>query len=197
MPIAINGSGTVTGISVGGLPDGIVDADMLASNAVTSAKLASGVGGKVLQVVQTEKTDTFSASTSTDTDVTGMSATITTTGSNKVLVQVVLNAIITTSSSHWGGRMTLLRGSTAINIGDAAGSRIRSTAIIDGDGSLFGLQTGTNYLDNPGAGTHTYKIQVAHSRSKNIVVNRALDDSDNTTYGQRTASTIILKEVAA
>ena len=40
MPIAINGSGTVTGISVGGLPDGIVDADMLAANAVTSAKIA-------------------------------------------------------------------------------------------------------------------------------------------------------------
>jgi len=32
MAIAINGSGTVTGISVGGLPDGIVDTDMLASS---------------------------------------------------------------------------------------------------------------------------------------------------------------------
>ena len=45
MPIAINGSGTVTGISVGGLPDGIVDADMLAANAVTAGKLATGVAG--------------------------------------------------------------------------------------------------------------------------------------------------------
>ena len=44
MPITINGSGTVTGISVGGLPDGIVDTDMLADDAVTSAK-ATGVGG--------------------------------------------------------------------------------------------------------------------------------------------------------
>ena len=42
MPIVINGSGTVTGVSVGGLPDGIVDTDMLAANAVTSAK-ATGV----------------------------------------------------------------------------------------------------------------------------------------------------------
>ena len=32
MPITINGSGTVTGISVGGLPDGIVDTDMIASS---------------------------------------------------------------------------------------------------------------------------------------------------------------------
>ena len=38
MPITINGSGTVTGISVGGLPDGIVDTDMIAANAVTTAK---------------------------------------------------------------------------------------------------------------------------------------------------------------
>ena len=36
MPIAINGSGTVTGVSVGGLPDGIVDTDMLAAAAVTA-----------------------------------------------------------------------------------------------------------------------------------------------------------------
>ena len=38
MPIGINGSGTETGVSVGGLPDGIVDTDMLAANAVTAAK---------------------------------------------------------------------------------------------------------------------------------------------------------------
>ena len=45
MAITINGNGTVTGISVGGLPDGIVDTDMLAANAVSSAKLASGARG--------------------------------------------------------------------------------------------------------------------------------------------------------
>ena len=44
MAITINGNGTITGISVGGLPNGIVDTDMIAANAVTSAK-ASGLGG--------------------------------------------------------------------------------------------------------------------------------------------------------
>jgi len=43
MPITFNGNGTITGVSVGGLPDGIVDTDMLAANAVTAAK-ASGIG---------------------------------------------------------------------------------------------------------------------------------------------------------
>ena len=45
MPISINGSGTVTGISVGGLPDGIVDTDMLAANAVTAAKATGSAKG--------------------------------------------------------------------------------------------------------------------------------------------------------
>ena len=43
MPIGINGSGTVTGISVGGLPDGIVDADMLATKTFTSYAIIADV----------------------------------------------------------------------------------------------------------------------------------------------------------
>ena len=41
MPITINGDGSITGLSVGGLPNGTVDADTLASNAVTTAKIAN------------------------------------------------------------------------------------------------------------------------------------------------------------
>ena len=39
MAITINGDGTITGVSVGGLPDGIVDTDMLAADAVTADKV--------------------------------------------------------------------------------------------------------------------------------------------------------------
>jgi len=42
MAIVINGSGTITGISVGGLPDSIVDAGTLATNSVDSAELIDG-----------------------------------------------------------------------------------------------------------------------------------------------------------
>ncbi len=42
MAIVINGSGTVTGLSVGGLPDGTVDSDTLANNAVVTGKIADG-----------------------------------------------------------------------------------------------------------------------------------------------------------
>ena len=41
MPVTINGDGSITGLSVGGLPNGTVDADTLASNAVTTVKIAN------------------------------------------------------------------------------------------------------------------------------------------------------------
>jgi len=59
MPIVLNGSGTVTGISVGGLPDGIIQ----------SADLASGVGGKILQCKYAIKNDTSSATGTTHTEI--------------------------------------------------------------------------------------------------------------------------------
>ena len=39
MPITINGNGHISGLVVGGLPNGAVDADTLASNSVTTAKI--------------------------------------------------------------------------------------------------------------------------------------------------------------
>ena len=59
MGITINGSsaagnidlgtnGTITDLAVGGLPDGVIDEDSLASNAVTSGKIASGATSDTL-----------------------------------------------------------------------------------------------------------------------------------------------------
>ena len=54
MTITINGSGTITGLSVGGLPDGIVDTDMLATGAVTAVKRGAG---SILQFKREYETD--------------------------------------------------------------------------------------------------------------------------------------------
>ena len=92
MAISINGStNVITGVGVGGLPDGIVDTDMLAANAVSNAKIAdlfSGgatggitIGGIRIQTGSvTTASSTVSASTSygvstqkyIDTTVTGL-----------------------------------------------------------------------------------------------------------------------------
>ena len=39
MPISINGTGSITGLSAGGLPDNSITADDIASNAITTAKV--------------------------------------------------------------------------------------------------------------------------------------------------------------
>ena len=50
MAITINGTGTITGLTAGGLPDGSITTDDIAANAVTAAKLATGARGKLLQI---------------------------------------------------------------------------------------------------------------------------------------------------
>ena len=74
MPITINGSGTLTGVAVGGLPDGIVDTDMIAANAVTHPKKGSG---SVLQVIGNLNTGGGTSTTSTDWTATYITDTIT------------------------------------------------------------------------------------------------------------------------
>ena len=49
MPVTISGDGSITGLSVGGLPNGTVDTDTLATNAVTNAKIADLLTGGGVQ----------------------------------------------------------------------------------------------------------------------------------------------------
>ena len=66
MAIAINGSSnTITGLAVGGLPDGIVDTDMLAANAVTAAK-TTVAGITMADQWRTYNTQAVSANTATN-----------------------------------------------------------------------------------------------------------------------------------
>ena len=61
MSITVNGSGTITGISAGGLPDGSVDADTLAANSVTAAKIVDGtiVDAEVTSLAASKLTGTI------------------------------------------------------------------------------------------------------------------------------------------
>ena len=61
--------------------------------------LSSGANGGIIQVVQSVKTDTFSTSSSSFTDITGLSATITpSSNSNKILV--ILDLMVAVSYTH-------------------------------------------------------------------------------------------------
>lgn len=47
MPISISGSGTITGISAGGLPDGCVTGDDIANSTIPAAKLGTTEQGQL------------------------------------------------------------------------------------------------------------------------------------------------------
>ena len=194
MSITINGSGTIGGVSVGGLPDGIVDTDMLASGAVTSALLPAG---SVLQVVTTEKTDTFTTTSSSYVDVTGLSVSITpTSSSSKILVLFQING----SQQVGAGRayLKLLRDSTVINAGATAGSRTRALGgFSSADTSIPSTPVSGNYLDSPAtASSTTYKIQIAMTAgSGTAYINRTVLDNDGADQ-LRMASQITVMEIA-
>ncbi len=79
MPLTLSGNGTVTGLAVGGLPDGSVDGDTLANTVST---------GKILQVV--ENTYATAVTISGGTGNTGLAGSITPTKANsKILVIAV------------------------------------------------------------------------------------------------------------
>ena len=193
MPIAINGSGTLTGISVGGLPDGCVDTDTLATSVTR---------GKILQIVQTAKTDTASfafSSTNTFSDLTGMSVSITPSAtSSKILIMFTVAIGGNSGSFH----IRLLRGSTNIALGDASSSRTHSTISFRPAGAPYGLETAPlshSFIDSPNTtSATTYKLQGTAGASYNTTwyLNRSQSDSD-ADYGGRPVSTITAIEVAA
>ena len=156
--------------------------------------------GNIIQVVQTVKTDTFSSSSNSYTDITGLSASITpASSSNKVKITVNFN-VQNSTVDRWS-IYQLVRGSTAIYAGDSAGSRSTgSAAFISVSGSGSGNEVGglnIVFLDSPSTtSATTYKVQGKVQSSNTFYVNRSDNDTD-ADYGMRVPSSITLEEVAA
>jgi hypothetical protein len=200
MPIAINGSGTVTGISVGGLPDGIVDADMLASNAVTAGKLASGVGGKVINYAQTLKKDVTSAVVAQGAisgalislDYTAASS------SNKLLLSYTIHIGLNTSTNCYG--YLYIGGSVSSIIGDAGESnQKRATSTSQGVASHKAMiHSFETLIDNPSTSSTTYDVRFGHGNNSNQTMYINNDASNlNYNYYARFVSSLTILEVSA
>jgi hypothetical protein len=160
-------------------------------------KWAAPAGGKVLQVVSVFKSDSFSSSSTSFTDVTGLSVTITPTlNTSKILVLATVNGQGSPGTNE--ATIRLLRDSTAISIGDTAGNRTRSS------GDIFMLAEGSStnvaigFLDSPATTSAiTYKIQgIVLAGSGNFYINRSQADGDSYTR-TRTASNILVMEIGA
>ena len=156
---------------------------------------AEAGGGKIAQIVSTTKTDTFSTTSFTFVDVTGLSVTITPAAtSSKIYVMLSISG-----GGMSGFRYQLVRGSTAIAIGTGS---IGSRTAASGAGSNRNYDelenACSNFLDSPSTtSATTYKIQVsAGNTGTDSKINATRNDPDSS-YGIRTASTITVMEVSA
>jgi len=171
--------------AVSALPAGVVDADAL----------ASGVGGKVLQVVSTHKQDDFTTSSGSFTDVTGLSVSITPSStSSKILINFSIMA--SNASTGTGTHIKLLRDSTDIAPGRSDVGYESSWHVFHHNDTNITQQKSHTVLDSPSSTSSiTYKVQVK-PQGNTAVVNRSGSNVSGAAYSHKSSSSITVYEIA-
>jgi hypothetical protein len=194
------------------IADGTVTTADIADGAITNAKIASmaaskltgqlpdanAPSGSVIQVVQTIKTDTFTANLgATFADITGLSVSITPISSTSKIL-ILSTTVIGSTTNGWLVGTRLVRDSTPIFVGDTASSRPRlSGNHISNNSNNDARTVHVSVLDSPATTSAvTYKVQAyAEGTGTTVTVNRSGGDGDNN-YNGRFASSIIVMEIA-
>jgi len=154
--------------------------------------------GKVLQVVQTTKTNRFTTSSSSLVDITGFSVNITpSSSSNKILVMFTLGAL-QNSGNNQRAFASLLRGSTEIIKGDAGTGHEHTVGVCfrSNSGQDTQVSQSFQFLDTPSTTSQiTYKVQATvGSDGGNLQINGAYSQTNEQA---NTASTITAMEISA
>jgi len=151
--------------------------------------------GKILQLLSTTKTDTFSTTSTSYVDVTGLSVSITPTATNSNIL--VISDISLNPDNNYECFYQLVRDSTPIGGGTAVSLRP------SGFGSFFTrdlygtVKSSGTFLDSPASTSAlTYKVQLAVRSGGTTRVNTTATDVD-AVYNARTSSTITVMEVSA
>ena len=202
MPVTINGDGSITGLSVGGLGSGVVNTATLADGAASGSKLTMPTGS-VIQTVQSVKTGIDSYSTGSSTlsdsyfDISGLSVTLTPSSGSKCFVSYTVNV---GGQAGYGQGLALFRDSTQIYLADASGNIQRlSNFDYTVDNKKVDSMAG-QFLDTHGANGSTavtYKLQMYVAEPGwTTRVNRSQSTANDRDYG-RGASSITVMEIAA
>ena len=147
--------------------------------------------GKLGQVIQAVKTDTGTINSQTFTTISSLSLNITPTAtSSKILLMMNINASGDRSAFRF------LRDSTAIGVGDTAGSRIQATNASPSSSDMF--EVGMTFLDSPNSNSQlTFLVQARNLASSTFLrINRKETDTDNNEH-PRTICTLTAMEILA
>lgn len=167
--------------------------DWVLLNPLPSAS-GSYLTGQVVQVVSVTKTDTFSTSSTSMVDVTGLSAAITPRkSSNKILA--ILSLALNGQSTVGAHAQLVLSGVSAIGIGDAASARTRSTITSVGNAAYVSGSHTAHFLHSPGSASElTYKVQAMTGQGgTTLYVNRSQNDADSADSGRGISSLTLLE----
>ena len=184
--VTLGGSGDTLSVPSG------VTLNVASGGTITNSGSMSGFG-KVLQVVQTHKSDTFTSTSTSFADITGLSASITpSSASNKILVLVHISGVGVPGTTQVFCQLN--RDGSAIGVGDAAGNRTQtsgSTMLVNDSNSI--ATNAFNYLDSPSTTSSiTYKIQMKVSASTGYI-NRSLGDTDSAGRPRGTSSITLME----
>jgi len=163
MPVTINGNGSITGLSVGGLGSGVVNTATLADGAATGIKQGAG---SVIQAISFIKKDvgTYAATNGSFT-ATGMSVTITPLStSNKFLI---LANLLLGNSGNNSTEIKLYRGTSEITAANSTGVTNKSFIW------TYIPQSGDNptYMNMHTGGGYEHDIQDTNSHEFNLYIN--------------------------
>ena len=161
---------------------------------VPAGGLPSGSSGGIIQVKAVTKTDTFSTSNNSYTDITGLSVTITpSSNSSKIFITGHMTGM-GTSNTRQGFR--LMRDSTPICRGDAYGSSDRNFGgIYSSDNDNTTQTVSVCHLDDPATTSAvTYKIQTINSNNVDTVyVNRTNSWTDSSSHNTGTCNITVME----
>ena len=162
------------------------------------AGVPTGGGGGIVQVKHTTKSDYFSTGSTSFTGITGLSVAITPTSTSS---KIFIVACVQFSSAGSGGsrvQFRLVRGSTAIAIGDSNGSNLQVSGGSEATGGGGNMKSSTiNFLDSPSTtSATTYEIEAIAPDGADFRLNRPVNDSTGSSYHQA-ASFITAMEVSA
>lgn len=172
------------------------------NNLVTSngsGVITSAGFGKIAQVIQTTKTDTWSQATSNQTfyNPTGFSVAITPSSTSSKIIIMASCSWSATTNYEIGSKIQRTIGATTTDVlvGDAGGSRTRTFLSERSNSAADYCTTTMIVMDSPNTTSEcTYKPVAATESSATLYLNRQHTDSDSA--GEfRAASSIIVAEV--
>ena len=164
--------------------------------------LTNATPGTVLQVVSATKTNTQSTNSLSFVDINGLSVSITPTSATSKFI-LISHASHSGNGGVNGGDFRFVRNTSAIGIGDADGSKSRSsfTSRSPVSSDQQGTVSGT-FLDEPNTTSSiTYKLQMRCKREGNtgaspeLFINRSRIESNSISFS-RNISTITVMEIA-